>query len=191
MKCFLKCIAILCLVPPALGQTATCADGSSSSSQHRSGTCSHHGGVASWGTGGESPSRPVVAPGPEVRMKEPKPTKYPYRNSYCTKSELVTGGLICGGWVATPQQREIWRSTAAIPRDSRGHIKRSPHARAAFEREHPCPANGRASGSCHGYVIDHIIPLACGGPDDTINMQWQTVADGKAKDKWERSMCGR
>jgi hypothetical protein len=38
-------------------------------------------------------------------------------------------------------------------------------------------------------VIDHIVPLACGGTDDTSNMQWQTVAAGKAKDKIERKGC--
>jgi uncharacterized protein YraI len=38
--------------PPA-GATAQCRDGSYSFSQHRQGTCSHHGGVASWLTGGE------------------------------------------------------------------------------------------------------------------------------------------
>jgi len=30
------------------GATAQCADGTYSFSQHRSGTCSHHGGVARW-----------------------------------------------------------------------------------------------------------------------------------------------
>ncbi len=34
-------------VVPA-GATARCADGTYSFSQHRSGTCSHHGGVAEW-----------------------------------------------------------------------------------------------------------------------------------------------
>jgi hypothetical protein len=42
-----------------------------------------------------------------------------------------------------------------------------------------------------GYVIDHICPLACGGIDDPKNMQYQTRADGKAKDKWERTPDGR
>jgi hypothetical protein len=74
-------------------------------------------------------------------------------------------------------------------RDSHGRIKRSMAAKDTFIREHPCPSTGRASGPCPGYVIDHVIPLACGGPDDPSNMQWQTVADGKAKDKWERKSC--
>jgi hypothetical protein len=33
--------------PPA-GATARCVDGTYSFSQHRQGTCSHHGGVAQW-----------------------------------------------------------------------------------------------------------------------------------------------
>ena len=39
-------------------------------------------------------------------------------------------------------------------------------------------------------VVDHIKPLACGGADSPANMQWQTVAEGKAKDKIERKHCG-
>jgi hypothetical protein len=34
-------------------------------------------------------------------------------------------------------------------------------------------------------------PLACGGPDAVWNLQWQTIADAKAKDRWERRACGR
>ncbi len=40
-----------------------------------------------------------------------------------------------------------------------------------------------------GYVVDHIVPLACGGADAPSNMQWQTVEAGKAKDKVERVGC--
>ena len=36
------------------------------------------------------------------------------------------------------------------------------------------------------YVVDHMNPLACGGGDDPGNMQWQTTAEAKAKDAWER-----
>jgi len=38
-----------------------------------------------------------------------------------------------------------------------------------------------------GHVVDHVIPLACGGEDSPRNMQWQTIAEGKAKDRWERN----
>ena len=75
------------------------------------------------------------------------------------------------------------------PRDSHGRLKRSPAAKAAFKRQDPCPATGRPAGPCPGYVIDHIKALACGGADTPGNMQWQTLAEGKAKDKWERIGC--
>lgn len=66
---------------------------------------------------------------------------------------------------------------------------RSQKAKNIFKTEHPCPATGRSKGSCPDYIIDHIRPLACGGADDASNMQWQTKADAKAKDKWERQGC--
>jgi len=65
-------------------------------------------------------------------------------------------------------------------RDSHGRIKRSEKAKREFESETGYP-HGRP-----GYVIDHVRPLADGGADDPSNMQWQTVGDAKAKDKWER-----
>jgi len=59
-------------------------------------------------------------------------------------------------------------------------------AKHAFERQHPCPSTGKTSGRCPGYVVDHVKPLECGGADAPGNMQWQTIAEGKAKDKTER-----
>ena len=77
--------------------------------------------------------------------------------------------------------------SATATRDAHGRIKRSEAAKDAFKRQQPCPSTGRRSGACPGYVIDHVKPLECGGADDPSNMQWQTVADGKAKDKTERN----
>lgn len=68
---------------------------------------------------------------------------------------------------------------------------RSAAARAEFKRQQPCPATGQPRGPCAGYVIDHITPLCAGGPDTPGNMQWQTVADAKIKDRAERAQCRR
>jgi hypothetical protein len=73
------------------------------------------------------------------------------------------------------------------PAEARTH--RSAAAKHAFQHGQPCPATGKQRGACPGYVIDHVIPLACGGPDAPSNMQWQTIAEGKAKDRWERAQC--
>ena len=37
--------------------------------------------------------------------------------------------------------------------------------------------------------FDHIIPRACGDADNLSNMQWQTDAEAKAKNKSERVNC--
>jgi hypothetical protein len=54
-----------------------------------------------------------------------------------------------------------------------------------------CPSTGRTKGACPGNVKDHIKALDCGGADAVHNLQWQTTADAKAKDKWERKECRR
>ncbi|MEW5905119.1 MAG: HNH endonuclease signature motif containing protein, partial [Pseudomonadota bacterium] len=66
---------------------------------------------------------------------------------------------------------------------------RSYAAKRDFKAAYPCPATGKSKGACPGWVVDHIEPLACGGADSPENMQWQTVEDAKAKDKWERKGC--
>ncbi len=68
--------------------------------------------------------------------------------------------------------------------------RRSTAAKNAFKKGHPCPANGKTAGACPGYVIDHVFPLACGGPDASENMQWQTRKDAHEKDLWELTMDG-
>jgi hypothetical protein len=77
----------------------------------------------------------------------------------------------------------------SVSADARIH--RNAGARHHFKQLHPCPATGRPTGKCPGYVIDHVKPLACGGADAPSNMQWQTVAEAKAKDKWERIGCAQ
>lgn len=82
-----------------------------------------------------------------------------------------------------------YRSASRSASSSHVGEKRSEATKDAFKHLHPCPANGKTAGRCPGYVIDHKVALACGGVDSPFNMQWQTVAEGKAKDKWERKGC--
>jgi hypothetical protein len=60
---------------------------------------------------------------------------------------------------------------------------RSRAAKHTFEIETGYP-RGRP-----GYVVEYRVPLACGGADAPYNMQWQTIADGKAQAKRERKRC--
>jgi hypothetical protein len=66
---------------------------------------------------------------------------------------------------------------------------RSLKAEALFRLANPCPATGLSNGPCKGYVIDRIIPVICGGIEEPANMQWQTIAEAREKDRWERIGC--
>jgi hypothetical protein len=77
------------------------------------------------------------------------------------------------------------KAVPGVPRDAHGKIKRDHAARASFQRSHPCPATGKSSGACPGYVVDHVKPLKRGGADKPSNMQWQTREAAKQKDKTE------
>jgi hypothetical protein len=81
--------------------------------------------------------------------------------------------------------RSSSRKATNVARDSNGRIKRDPAARGAFQRSNPCPSTGKKSGACPGYVIDHVRPLKRGGADSPSNMQWQTTAEARRKDRTE------
>jgi hypothetical protein len=66
-----------------------------------------------------------------------------------------------------------------------GRIRRSSSARRAFQELHTCPATGLPTGTCPGYIIDHVVPLFRGGADSPENMQWQNREDARAKDRVE------
>jgi hypothetical protein len=72
-----------------------------------------------------------------------------------------------------------------VKRGGHGRIARDPHAKEAFRKSHPCPSTGKTYGACPGWVVDHVRALKHGGADDPSNMQWQTRAAAKDKDKWE------
>ena len=77
------------------------------------------------------------------------------------------------------------KATPGVHRDSHGKIARDPRQTNAFKKQHPCPSTGKTSGSCPGYVIDHVTPLKRGGADAPSNMQWQSKQRAKQKDQWE------
>lgn len=63
-----------------------------------------------------------------------------------------------------------------IPRDSNGHIIRSSAVLREFKKLHPCPATHLRTGSCPGWQMNHVIPLASGGCDAIFNIQWMPVS---------------
>ena len=80
---------------------------------------------------------------------------------------------------------------AALPVSASAKEPRSTSVKREFQLTHPCPSTGLTSGACPGNVKDHIVPLVCGGPGAPSNMQWQTIREARAKDKWEAKGCAR
>jgi hypothetical protein len=78
-----------------------------------------------------------------------------------------------------------------IPLFASAKEHRSASVKHEFQLTHPYPSTELMTGRCPGYVKDHIVPLACGGPDAPSNMQWQTIREARAKDKWEAKGCAR
>ena len=102
-----------------------------------------------------------------------------YVHSY-TRSSSSSSNSTSTSHTSTGTTHYYSTTTGTVQRDSHGHIKRSSAAKYAFEKQTGYP-HGRP-----GYVVDHVIPLASGGCDCPENMQWQTTAEAKEKDKWER-----
>jgi hypothetical protein len=80
-----------------------------------------------------------------------------------------------------------------IKRSEEGVIIRSASVLRNFQKLHPCPSTGKITGSCPGWAIDHVIPLACGGCDSIENLQWmkntiKSCAGTECKDRWERKI---
>lgn len=97
---------------------------------------------------------------------------------------ILIAALILGGEAAA-QYGPANITTCCVARDDRGRIRRSDAERHRFAREQPCPSTGQPRLPCPGWRIDHIIPLKRCGTDTTVNMQWLTIDDWKAKTRWE------
>ena len=124
------------------------------------------------GSTGHSRQSFVSRPTPSSRSRATSSPRSSTRKAPATKAAAAP---------KTTRSRASQHVTAG--RTAAGRIKRSPAAKHAFEVQTGYP-HGRS-----GYVVDHIRPLACGGADAPSNMQWQTVAAAKAKDKIERAGC--
>src|SRR5262249_53652195 len=142
------------------GATALCRDGTYSFSQHRSGTCSHHGGVARWLTGSRSSSRAArpgsVHVGATVLLARrtrttscklgPNPDRACSPGAYYAK---LTKSVLCSGSFRTSSIRNVPESE-----------------KFAVEREY-----GLAPGHYgKALEIDHIVSLELGGSNDMANL---------------------
>lgn len=169
---------------PPPGATAQCRDGTYSFSQHHSGTCSHHGGVARWLDGSTSrASSPSGSVGRTVDLGVQS------RSSGCRRGALPDRHCSPGAYYSGLTQSVI--CSAGFRTSS---IRDVPQAeKFAVEREYGlAPAYyGRS------IEIDHIVPLELGGSNDIANVfpePGSGLASYHAKDRLENRLhdlvCG-
>jgi hypothetical protein len=51
--------------------------------------------------------------------------------------------------------------------------------RESYQRTHPCPATGRTTGNCPGYVVGYILLPKFGGTYQQSNMRWMTEEEAE------------
>jgi 5-methylcytosine-specific restriction endonuclease McrA len=107
------------------------------------------------------------------------------KRSYGARSVADSKGTVSEARSVGSHSRSTSAKCATCDRDANGRIKRDPAVRRTFQQQHPCPATGKTTGACPGYVVDHVLPLKRGGADALENMQWQTTAAARAKDRIE------
>ena len=134
----------------------------------------------------------AAAPKPRVVQSSaaPKATSSPLpKASPPAAPRVMQSGATASARTAPSSAAKAGTTPTSPVRSANGRVERSAAAKSAFQRSHRCPSTGASAGSCPGYIVDHVKPLACGGTDVPTNMQWQTAAAAKEKDKTERVGC--
>jgi hypothetical protein len=63
--------------------------------------------------------------------------------------------------------------------------------RELFIKKYACPVNGKHTEACPGWVVNYVKPLCAGGADRLSNLQWQTVATAKRKEREAQKLCAK
>jgi Protein of unknown function (DUF3761) len=139
---------------PPPGATARCRDGTYSYSQHRSGTCSHHGGVARWLVG--SSKTGSVLTGETVLLGRRTQT------GGCTRSALPDRRCSPGAYYS-----RLTRDVICAAGFRTGTIRNVPQTeKFSVEREYGMAAAYYG----HSIEVDHIVPLELGGSNAIANL---------------------
>jgi len=154
IACALAVTVVGAAVAAPTGATALCRDGTYSYSKHRSGTCSHHGGVRKWLTGNGSSAGVrtghTILLGPRTQtsrcVRSPRPDRLCSPAGYYSR---LTKRVICAASFRTSAVRNV-------PQVEKFRV----------EREYGMAASYYG----HTIEIDHIVPLELGGSNAIANL---------------------
>ena len=150
---------------PPPGATAKCRDGTYSFSQHHSGTCSHHGGVAAWLTGSSSSAG-------STGSSPPPGTAVAVGTTVLLASRTKTSGCKLG---ANPDRRcspgaYYSKLTKAVICSS--SFRTSTIRNVPDSEKHQVEVDYGLVAKSYGSTleIDHIVSLELGGSNDIANL---------------------
>jgi hypothetical protein len=162
---------------PPPGATAQCRDGSYSYSQHHSGTCSYHGGVAVWLDGSASAAGTRADPGTTILLAKrtrtsgcklaANPDRRCSPGAYYSK---LTKSVICSSTFRTSNYRNVQTSE-----------------KHAVEQEYGLAPKPYGS----TLEIDHIVSLELGGSNNVANLYPEEARPSpgyRVKDKLENKL---
>jgi hypothetical protein len=162
-------------VPP--GATARCVDGTYSFSQHHSGTCSHHGGVAAWLEASATPAAPAASAGVTILVR-PRT-----RTARCTRGVLADRRCSPGAYYS-----RLTKAVICSPSYRTSSVRNVPQTE-KYEVEREYGMASRLYG--RSIEIDHIISLELGGSNAIANLfpePGSGAASYHAKDKLENRL---
>jgi uncharacterized protein DUF3761 len=156
--------------PP--GATAQCNDGTYSYSQHHSGTCSSHGGVAVWLDGSTATPSAAAAPAATSSSTSAGPSPINLGTTVLLKAKTKVSGCTLG---PRPDRQcspgayysGLTRAVICSSTFRTGPIRNVPDSeKHQVEIEYGLAAKGYGS----TLEIDHIVSLEVGGSNDPTNL---------------------
>lgn len=102
---------------------------------------------------------------------------------------FALAGLLVIISTAFAQNESFATPVATSVDEAKQRLARSRKEVRLFRSKNPCPATGEIQPTCKGFVVDHVKPKCAGGEDKITNMQYQSVAQAKKKDKIEIAYC--
>jgi uncharacterized protein DUF3761 len=170
--------------PPPPGATAQCRDGSYSYSQHHSGTCSYHGGVAKWLDGATTSKLTGVTAG----FSAPSLGRLVLLTRRTRSSRCVRGALPDRRCSPGAYYNGLTKAVICSSSFRTGTIRNVPQSeKYAVERGYGMPT--RLYGDT--IEIDHIVSLELGGANDISNLfpePGSGAANYHVKDKLENRL---
>lgn len=170
--------------PP--GATALCKDGTYSYSTTRSGTCSHHGGVAVWLTG--TPSPPPAPPAPPTAPLLPiSSTSLAVRTRTIGCRQGVLPDRRCSPGAYDPAVTQANIQTTICVSGYTATVRNVPTS----EKNAVYKEYGITHHAPYSYEVDHIVSLELGGSNTIANLYPEAYANpngARVKDRLENAM---